>query len=789
MSLTSRSQIYGASQPHSGRSMSLTSGRRVPQSPRQPTANAGSRTNSLSSRRMHSNGAVGGGSRTNSLTSNSSRRTAGSTVIKTTTTTTKEQDPNGRTRSITRTTIEQRGDVKIVRTTKTIITPSTDAPLDDELDPYEGFDEDPLDDELYDRHMTPLEEFEDEMEHDVIDMNNQNMRLASGAAAAALGYNKHSQQQYQQQQPLQQRQQPVQKTVSKPQHQPQSNPANPVSSPARSPVSSHRAHFKDQPELIQYESIPLDKPLSHNYHDVDTKYPSSEDVAPMEEEPIPDGDIHEPTLTDEVDGEEAIDFDELRRNRLSEIAEVTEPFDDSFKRGPTDSIVIRKPIEDSLEIDDTIDMNRQLDIEEETEGEEEYVEASEILATPPVTPPHQGKSVATNVGLGISSVDSNANSNHLYRNLLYSNNPTLTNNNNNNNNSYSNTNSLNNGSPRKNSIPVVLETTSTPVKQLKPALKSSQNSIVSSSTDTQQQPQPQHQKKKDLTPVEMYTAALKVAEKKVYGTPPNTADTANMDMETLRNTQMNSQSSSVRSSSPVIQPLSTLPAYKSNAPSKFKVKSLREDTHQPFAEKQQPQQPQPAQKSHNQIKLQKTEDVKLLKEQLERENQTETKRWEQERKQMLQRIRIDENNNFVTIPESAIESPQKKKKKGGLFGFSTKRESNGHSRTKSVASEASQASSFKEKMFNKRKQSIEYVAPQEESKPAVTPTIVQEEHIIVESPPIVPTVSKPALTPIEEQTEPVLLPTQQKKQQQKQKQKKAKGKKGFGAKLLGFFDL
>ncbi|KAG7775156.1 hypothetical protein KL922_004404 [Ogataea haglerorum] len=97
-----------------------------------------------------------GNSRTNSLTSNSSRYTTGFTTTTTTTTkklpsnrqstpttivkTTKEQDANGRTRSITKTTIEQKDGFEIVKTT--VVKPSIVENYSDLGSIAEGFDDD-----------------------------------------------------------------------------------------------------------------------------------------------------------------------------------------------------------------------------------------------------------------------------------------------------------------------------------------------------------------------------------------------------------------------------------------------------------------------------------------------------------------------------------------------------------------------------------------------------------------------------------------------------------------------
>ncbi|KAG7893933.1 hypothetical protein KL908_002210 [Ogataea polymorpha] len=96
-----------------------------------------------------------GNSRTNSLTSNSSRYTTGFTTTTTTTTkklpsnrhsspttivkTTKEQDADGRTRSITKTTIEQKDGFEIVKTT--VVKPSIVENYNDLGSIAEGFDE------------------------------------------------------------------------------------------------------------------------------------------------------------------------------------------------------------------------------------------------------------------------------------------------------------------------------------------------------------------------------------------------------------------------------------------------------------------------------------------------------------------------------------------------------------------------------------------------------------------------------------------------------------------------
>ncbi|KAG7841487.1 hypothetical protein KL942_001366 [Ogataea angusta] len=96
-----------------------------------------------------------GNSRTNSLTSNSSRYTTGFTTTTTTTTkklpssrlstptkivkTTKEQDAEGRTRSITKTTIEQKDGFEVVKTT--VVKPSIVENYNDLGSIAEGFDE------------------------------------------------------------------------------------------------------------------------------------------------------------------------------------------------------------------------------------------------------------------------------------------------------------------------------------------------------------------------------------------------------------------------------------------------------------------------------------------------------------------------------------------------------------------------------------------------------------------------------------------------------------------------
>ncbi|TID29686.1 hypothetical protein CANINC_001806, partial [Pichia inconspicua] len=125
-------------------------------------------------------------SRNNSLTSNMTH----TRIIKTT----KETDMDGRTRSITTTTIEQRGDMKIVRTT--VIQPSDVIDEDTELeelaemeDEFANFDE-----EVRTSH-GDFNEFGDTYEGgNLIEKHHVSQNtaaLAANAAAAALGMNSH----------------------------------------------------------------------------------------------------------------------------------------------------------------------------------------------------------------------------------------------------------------------------------------------------------------------------------------------------------------------------------------------------------------------------------------------------------------------------------------------------------------------------------------------------------------------------------------------------------------------
>ncbi|GAV26821.1 hypothetical protein PMKS-000277 [Pichia membranifaciens] len=125
MSMTASSRPNRPSSINS-RANSLTASARAYQK------NSGSRLNSMSGSRV--------GSRANSLTPSTAGNASHTTIIKTT----KEKDYSGRTKSITTTTIEKRGNMKIVRTT--VIHPSDqrineDAELE-ELAELEDFDHD-----------------------------------------------------------------------------------------------------------------------------------------------------------------------------------------------------------------------------------------------------------------------------------------------------------------------------------------------------------------------------------------------------------------------------------------------------------------------------------------------------------------------------------------------------------------------------------------------------------------------------------------------------------------------
>lgn len=770
MSLTSRPQSYSQGNPQ--RSMSMTNSMKYGKTHSRPAAN--SRTNSLNSNQGFGNGSIrrvsGGGSRSNSLTSNNSRTP--SRIIKTTTTTTKEQDNSGRTRSITRTTVEQRGDVKIVRTTKTIITPGDDLEGDD---PYEGFDDDIdmlMEPEMpdFDRPMTPVEEFDDEEEEERLDevasKHQQSRVIAMGAAAAALGMSR------------QHNTTPKSPQVNFQQNNNVNN--NRIKKEFTSPVipqspvqENHHAHFKEAPEMINYEADEAtESPLSHDYHSGDLKYPPNEKEIEEEikhefkeeEQTEDDGHIYEAPMEDD----EEIDFEELRRNRLSEIAEVTEPFDDLPDRtnggAPVDSIIIRKPIEDSLELDDTIDMNRNI---EETESEgEEYVEASEILDTPPQTTPMK----VNNVGLGINHVDSSINSpaQHLYRNLLFTEKsasspissprknsipkyqkndydlqkPLKFNINNEGDQSYLNTPPQSSDSVKSKPIKSSLKSTSTNASTVSNDIIPARMSLLPDTASLNSRLSQQKIPKKDLSPEEMYAIALKAAEKKVYGEEKARMVVDNTDIETLRNTQMNSQTSSLDRQQSVKQ----APGYKSNAPSKFKIKSMRESI--------------PSKKQSMEMGGQ---DTKELRKEMEQEAQMEKKKWEQERKLMLSNLRLDENHNFVTVDSPQPKAQQATPTKRNIFGF---KKSPSHKHSNSVASNVSDTSTVKEKLFPSKKeapQSIPEISNPIPYKPA-------EEHV---KPPVVVSTAEP-IKKVSSEVKPEL-----------KKEKKSK----FGFKLKKFFDL
>lgn len=543
----------------------------------------------------------------------------------------------GRTRSITRTTVEHRGDVKIVRTTKTVITPS------DLEDPYEGFD-DYIEEEDFDRPMTPVDE---DAELGSLSGSIDARTAAVGAAAAALGMKTKSPKMYRESMEVESMGSP--KT-------PQRRSTAPVapmveSENATSSLPSQHAHFNPTADVITYAAPPPTHALSHDYHAGNAQYPRDADV------------IYDTPLEDEE-----VDFDELRRNRLSEIAEVTEMLEDDPepRRGPIDSIVVRQPVEDSLELDDTIDMGRTL----ETESEEEYVEASEVLETPPGSA--QRNMRIPSVGLGLNVGDgSTSPAQHLYRNLMFGErtpvrNPAR--------------------SPQKNSIPKFVGSSAsantsrgnshandsdsngpfleTPPsssdagskhKVVKPTLqveKAEVASVTASTASTSRAAQ---------TPEDMYAMALKAAERKVYGDRPrNSAPTAVKAPVTERKHSPKANSAASESASA---------SASAPAPTSFRTHSLRSSA------------PTPAPPST----------AKQLRKDLERQTNLEAKKWEEDRRRML--------NNLTQAPQTS-QPPKQTKPASKRNRFSIKK-SPSHQRKVSVASEISQSSTLRERLFKR----------------------------------------------------------------------------------------
>lgn len=422
-----------------------------------------SRTNSLSSynnnnnnnRRAIASPNLNKASRTSSLTSTGSR----ARFIKTTTTTTKEQDIQGRTKSITKTIVEQRDGVKIVKTIRTVITPSEDDIQDD--DDYAGFDDFSDNQEelngigvrFEDRGMSPLVEIEQEPDFDENEMStNQSSQknIALGAATAALNkvYGKRDS--------VLQYSAPVTPVKNIP-----TEKISSASSKNSVKFADTHAHFSNNTEEYVFETSDANSAHSKNYHDADTKYPESHahfDPQPVDEKHLYNSDFEsklsrdyhsaetkfvpthahfdgnpateeftydsyamkpsssanshnyheadtpypEKLITEElIEGddideiivqddsnapdiyesqlEDAEDFEALRKKRLSEIAETTEPFDDDVSLNsdnlvdPTATLILQD------------DKYKKLNKASTTpslggESDDEFVEAKEALS-------------------------------------------------------------------------------------------------------------------------------------------------------------------------------------------------------------------------------------------------------------------------------------------------------------------------------------------------------------------------------------------------------------------------
>jgi hypothetical protein len=735
MSMTMRSNSLTASHTISQnqRTMSINNNSAMPIN-RQTSIN--SRTHSLNNSLRQQQKIIQQNSRNNSRSNSLTSNTPHTKIIKTT----KEKDSEGRTKSITTTTIEKRGDVKIVRTT--IIQPSISQPINEdaeleELAELQGFDHDHrLDglnnDQFYHDNMyndydsDQQQEYDYYLEEEVQPFHQDPYKNdAAHAAAAALniGRQQKSNQQYPQNQQRKnlQRQRIFQRNALSPVLYTQSSPnyfqqrqqnrrsevrfsndsisnehigsdfdmdnrsdftynendfvhqnqqivsatkqqriiSQPNREQEQQPLLSKddilAAHNKAKVTKIKHtlaKAVTLKEPVEQtppntpqrqqvatNFDD-DQAYRNNDEIIEGQNDDIDDAIVVIPE-----EGSPNDSFKTRAQKRLSEIQEVTELYDDEN--------FMEEPILNPVGVDHQTD--RKPVIQNKNKNNKNNIPSIEQVYPQnfvnPILPNKSNNTVSSDdyfveaqEEIINDSHPGTTNNSHSYRNLMFASSrsteqeaPKST--------VPSNQSEKfplkHNGQQNHQDIEsyVSNEKVEKQPKMLKSALKNSSHSLVSPTvSDSNYQhfsslpsdhavnknhqylqmsnPQPAEPVRRELSPDEMYSIALKAAEKKVYGDrlnriPTNPGDADNTNLNTLINTDMTvSTSNNLVPLSGVSQPGEP---YQSNAAGMgFKVHSLRGN-------------------SRNSKRIESMDGTKLKK-MFKSEQKQQKKQWEQERK-------------------------------------------------------------------------------------------------------------------------------------------------------------
>ena len=677
-------------------------------------------------------------SRAHSLNSNSLSHTK---IIKTT----KEKDADGRTKSITTTTIEKRGDVKIVRTT--VIQPSISQPIDEdveleELAELEDFDHDNTIDDLHYNHQSPAQHsnyshtptrrgqnYFDHFDHDFdadvdlnedVDLVDQNNYLtdqyyedpmkngAALAAAAALshkspnrGYSQHhhdqealklnarqteievqKQRQLQikrqaeiQQQQAQLKLERLEKKSKKIMQSRISTQESPNQSQFVTPTKKSEVRFHDD------EAFGSDFDQNEQYDNaIYDNFANDKVVESFQDPVVAEAEVEEiMVVTPEIPQQST--FDIKARNRLSEIQEVSEIYDDSMMEEPIENKFVDKV--PAVDVIGTIPPNLVApkvpvnnSMSSFNSSEDNFVEAQENFSNDPPAITNINERVNQNqyVSNVATTPKTEAQNQHSYRNLLV------------------------NGatkSPASNNIPQqnyegdyikeygiltppgsngLVDLNSKPVvqqkqpQQLKSALKTSASSIASPASEPRSQITnltPIQPKQKEIvkgpdgiesgraamTPDEMYMIALKAAEKKVYGDKLNQVyPDPDIDDNTKLNTIVNTNLTSPQlNDDSVSKPGGQ---YQSNATGLgFKVHSLRD--------------------GHGKPPKVNSEESNKLKKLFKQEQKQQKKQWKEERREnipddLLKKVaaKVERDVNMMPVdPNVELQMMQKEQDK------------------------------------------------------------------------------------------------------------------------------
>lgn len=761
MSLSSRNLRNYDSQP---RTMSLSMRSTNPRYSSQPISRTSSinsasvkpritsRTNSMNARSRYSynkqipqrSNSVAN-SRNNSLTSS----IAHTKIIKTT----KETDMDGRTRSITTTTIEQRGDMKIVRTT--VIQPSDAIDEVAELEDLAEIDDEFANfDEETEAFHNEFDEFDEPYDGgNLIDKHHASQNtaaLAANAAAAALGMNSQSSVKYQspKQKQLKNQSQQRERQIHYP------NMGKQQYSPVTSPVQR-----KNEVKFHSNTSDYLSSPNQVQVPNEDTTGKAGMSQSPMD---IINTEGNQLSPTDS--------FQERANKRLSQIQEVTEIYDvsknteDSDSKHATGGITannresLGSPFPGftgaqppQLHVNPT---NSTLN-----SADDQYVEAQEVIIPDPPA--------VTNIN--------ESPSNHTYRNLAKvhvieiptpptSGNPIEQE-------SKKSTNYQQQQQQQKSHHQQDVDSfvsQQTP-RKLKSVLKNS-NSSVSSSNYGDSQPRFSQQffvkqerqqpmlpestvKKDNHSPEEMYAMAMKAAEKKVYGDRLNQIYVQPPLKEDIDNTTLENTLKNVHATSGAYQSSHPGEPYTSNASGLgFKLHSLRDA------------------KDVKSVKRSERQD-NGKKKFFKNEQKAQRKKWEQERRAIAESNnpiteKISENvesmvNRMPVDPAVELEMQQQqreqaqprafskveespKKSKFGIFKLGKKKDnySKQHKKSTSLVSQdsaMSTSSATKKKFFSfgrsdKHNDEAEPVMQVKETKPIPHNNVPVEPIVIPEEP-------------------------------------------------------